>query len=163
MKHLRTLVLAGAAVVALSVPAAASAATGTSDVSGTVGSELSVSAPNAALSSFTPSTDGNGSTLVTVSSTSDEWSLTLHDATELTAGQMDRVNCGTRVPTTGSLAGALGYSASGGSGSLSAAPASIRTGASYETVSVSFTQGIGATEDVVAGDCYEVQATFTAT
>lgn len=164
MKAARLLAASGAAVAALALPGAASAATATSDVTGTVGSEVSVSAPDVTLSSFSPSTDGTGSSVVSVTSTLASWNLTLHDAALTTPGQMDKVDCTTRVLATGSLASALAFSGPAGSGSVSAAAAAVRTGgASSEDVTVSFTQGIGATEDVVVNNCYEMQLTFTAT
>lgn len=160
MKRPRSFVLAGALMVALAAPAAASA--DDSVVSGTVGSELSVSAPDSPLTTFSPATDGTGSTNVTVSSTG-TWSLALSDATVLTPGQMDKVDCVTGVPTTGSLATALAYSAPDGNGSVSAAPAVVETGVSVQDVTVNYTQGIGAAEDLVADDCYRATVTYSAT
>ena len=160
MKHPRTFMLAGVMMVALAAPSVASA--DESVVSGTVGSELSVSAPDSALTAFSPATDGTGSTNITVSSTS-SWSLALSDATVLTPGQMDRVDCETGTPTTGSLATALAYSAPDGSGSVSATPAVVETGVSVQDVTVNYTQGIGATEDLLANDCYRMTVTYSAT
>ena len=152
--------LAGALVVALAAPTAASA--DESVVSGTVGSELSVSAPDSPLTAFSPATDGTGSTNVTVSSTG-AWSLSLSDATVLTPGQMDKVDCATGVPTAGSLATALAYTAPDGSGSISATPAVVETGVSVQDVTVAYTQGVGATEDLVADECYGATVTYSAT
>lgn len=160
MKQPRTFALAGALMFALAAPVAASA--DDSVVSGTVGSELSVSAPDSPLTAFSPATDGTGSTNVTVSSTG-AWSLALSDATVLTPGQMDKVDCATGSPTSGSLATALAYSAPDGSGSISAGSAVVETGVSVQDVAVSYTQAIGATEDLVADDCYRATVTYTAT
>ena len=152
--------LSGLLLVALAAPAVASA--DESVVSGTVGSELSVSAPDSTLTAFSPATDGTGSTNITVSSTG-PWSLALTDATTLTPGQMDEVDCATGVPTSGSLATALAYSAPDGSGSVSATPAVVETGVSVQDVAVNYTQGVDATEDLLADDCYRATVTYSAT
>lgn len=163
MRAVRLLAASGA-VAALALPAAASAATDPSAVTGTVGSELAIAAPDAALSTFSPSADGTGSSMVSVTSTLSSWNLTVSDTSLLTPGQMDKVVCTTGLPLTGSLASPLAFSGPDGSGSVSATAGAVRTaGALSEDVTVGFTQGIGASEGVAAGDCYQMQLTFTAT
>jgi hypothetical protein len=151
------------AALAVALPGSALAATSSNDVAGTVGSELSVSATAPGAMSFSPSTDGLSSSTVTVSSTQSAWTLSISDAGATTPGQLDKVDCTTRVASSGSLASALGWAGPALSGSLSDTAATVKSGASVEDVAVSFTQAIGATEDLVADDCYQLAVTWTVT
>ena len=156
------------AALAVALPGSALAATESDNVTGTVGSELSVSATNPAAMSFSPSTDGSSSSTVSVSSITSSWTLSISDAGATTPGQLDKVDCSTRVAVdpAASLASAFAWSASGPgtSGSLSGSAATVKaSGASVEDVAVSFTQAIGATEDLVADDCYQLAVTWTVT
>jgi hypothetical protein len=154
------------AIAALTLTPNAVAATGTSEVPGVAGSELSVVAATPSAMTFTPSTDGTSSTLVTVTSTQLSWSLTVHDAGATTPGQMDKVDCVTRAPLGGSLSNPLAWSAPGAgtSGALSATPATVMANGSLAgTVAVDLTQGIDATEDIASGTCYGVTLTWTVT
>jgi hypothetical protein len=157
------LLAAGIAALALALPGTALAASDTDTVSGTVGSELSISTSgNVSLSAFSPSTDGAGSSTVSISSTQSSWTLSIKDSGLTTPGQLDKVDCDTREALSGSLASALAWAVpSGNSGSLSGTDATVRTGASVEDVTVNFTQAIGATEDLVQDDCYELAAVWT--
>lgn len=164
MKLMHLALATAAFALASSSPAAG--ATSTSDATGLVGSELSLTVAAPAAMTFTPSADGASSSLVSVTSTQSSWSLTVHDAAATTPGQMDRVNCVTRAPLGGSLDTALAWTAPGAgtSGSLSGTPATVKAnGSLIEAVPVSFTQPVGATEDVATGDCYQVTLTWTVT
>jgi flagellar capping protein FliD len=153
------------AALALVLPGSALAATTDTDtVSGTVGSELSVSTNgDRTLSAFSPSTDGTASSTVSISSTAASWTLSIKDPGATTPGQMDKVDCGdSSVLLGGSLASALAWAVpSGNSGSLSGSNATVRAGASVEDVTVNFTQAIGATEDLTSGDCYALSVLWT--
>ena len=158
--------LSAVAVAVLTFPAAAAAVGSTTDVSGTVGSELSVVATDPLPMTFSPSIDGVAASTVTVTSTQPSWSLTIHDAGATTPGHMDKVNCATRALLTGSLANALAWAAPGPgtSGSLSGSGAAVKSnGSLVDSVVVNFTQGIGAAEDVALGDCYQLTVTWTVT
>lgn len=161
----RRLVLA-LAVLALAQPALGVSATGTTTVSGVVGSELSVSTTAAAAMTLTHATPGSSSTTVTVTSTLPTWALTVSDASATTPGKMDKVDCVTRVLLGGSLTNALAWSApvEGTSGSLSATPATVKSnGALVGSVAVNFTQSLAAGDGAASGSCYELTATWTAT
>jgi hypothetical protein len=165
--RMRTILLVSAiAALSLTLSPSALAAGGTSDATGLVGADLSVAAATPALMTFTPSTPGTSSSVVTVTSTQPSWNLTVHDSGVTTPGQMDRVNCVTRAPLGDSLDNALSWSApaAGTSGSLSGTPATVKAnGSLVASVTVNFTQPIGATEDLTAGDCYGVTLTWTVT
>lgn len=161
MKRLR--IATPVALLALAaLPAVAPAATTTSDVTGVVGTELSLAVSAPALMSFTPSTDGTSSSAVTITSTT-SWTLTIADAGATTPGQMDKVDCVTRTALGGSLANALQWAdaAAGTSGNLSATPATVATGSLVSVRTVGYTQPVGAAESVAAGDCYQLTATYT--
>ena len=158
--------VAAVGIAVLTFPAAAAAVGSTTDVTGVVGSELSVAATDPLPMAFSPSIDGTATSTVTVTSTQPSWSLTIHDAGTTTPGQMDKANCTTRALLTGSLASALAWAAPGPgtSGSLSGTPATVKSnGSLVDSVVVNFTQGIGASEDLAVGDCYQLAVTWTAT
>jgi len=155
-----------AVMLAILVPSSALAASTPTDVTGTVASELAVTATPPAAMTLSHSANGSASSTVTVSSTLTSWNLTVRDAGVLTPGQMDRVDCTTRIPTTGSLANALTSTAPtpGTSGSFSGSAATVRAGGTgVEAIAVNFGQSLGATESVTAGDCYQLTVTWTAT
>lgn len=160
----RRTLIATCALCALALPSAAQGASGTSDVAGTAGAELSLSVATPTAMTFTPSVDGVSSSVVTVTSTQATWAWTIHDAGVTTPGQMDKVNCATRAPLTGSLENPLQWKLSGGSyANLSGTPAAVRTGSLVEANTVEFQQPVGSTEDITAADCYQLTVTHTVT
>ena len=162
----RGFALVTALALAALLPASAAQAASTSQtVSGTIGSELtlSVTTPPADMS-ITHTTPGSTSTVLAVVSTLGSWTLSIQDNGATTPGKLDRVDCITRSPTSGSLANALSWADPGAStsGTLSSSPATVKSGSgliSAETVN--YTQSLGAAESVNAGDCYELSATYT--
>jgi flagellar capping protein FliD len=162
--RLRTLLSMGAITCAL-LPATAIAATSTAPtVSGIIGSELSVavSTPPTPMA-LTHAADGTSAAALSVVSTT-PWTLTIHDASTTTPGQMDKVNCTSHAPLGGSLANAMQWANAldaTKSGALSGTPATVATGNLVGVATVNFSQSLGASEALVAADCYELQATFT--
>jgi hypothetical protein len=153
-------------LVALVVPAAGLSATGTTTVSGVVGSELSVTTTPASAITLTHASAGSTSTTVSVTSTLPAWALTIHDGSALTPGKMDRVDCVTRSLLTGSLTNSLAWSApaEGTSGSLSATPAPVKSnGSLIGSVAVNFSQTLSSSDAAASGSCYELTAVWTAT
>lgn len=154
------------AALALAAPALGVSATGTTTVSGVVGSELSVTSTAASAMTLTHAVTGTSSTTVTVTSTLPAWTLTVSDALATTPGKMDKVNCATRALLGGGLTNALSWSApaEATSGSLSATPATVKSnGSLIGAVAVNFSQGLVAGDTVTSGDCYELTVTWTAT
>ncbi len=153
--------LCAAVLGALALPGAASAAETTSDVSGTIGSELSLSASAPAAMVMTRAAAGTATSELTVSSTQPLWTLSIRDASATTPGHMDRVT-GTGPA---SLANPLQWSLSGSGQyyNLSGTPATVKTGALVETMNLDFRQTLGATEGVAAADTYKLTATYTVT
>lgn len=150
-----------AAVAAMAFPAASMAATtaDTSPVSGTVGSELTLSVTDAAALSpaFTHSGASTSSSAIEVTSTSSTWTLSIKDAAETNAGHLTKDGLGVAA-----LVNALQWNRDAGAfADLSGTDATVKTSASYDTMTVGFSQTLGATEDVVAGDSYSVDATYT--
>jgi hypothetical protein len=156
--------LLASVIAALALTFSPSALAADSIATGIVGSQLSLVVSTPAVMTFTPSTDGVASSLVTVTSTQPSWSLTVHDALATTPGQMDEVNCVTRALAGGSLGTALFWSApaEGTSGSLSSTPATVKAGGAFvDTVTVNFTQAVDPAEDLATGDCYQVTLSWT--
>jgi hypothetical protein len=93
------------------------------------------------------------------------YTMTINDSSSTTPGYMDRVNCVTRALLGGSLGNPLQWSSptTGASGTLSATPQNVVSGASPATVQINFTQTLGATEPVTQGDCYELPVNITVT
>lgn len=147
---------------AMALPGSALAADTTSTVSGAIGSELSLAVATPAVMTITHSTPGTTSSLVTVTSTSLSWTLSIRDASgSATPGHMSRVTGG--GPDT--LENPLEWSLNG-SGTfqgLTASPATVKTGALVGTALVDFRQPLGATEGVNATDTYNLTATYTVT
>ena len=134
-------------------------------VTGTIGSEVTigVTTPPATMT-ITHATPGSTSTVLAITSTLPSWTLTIQDNGATTPGKLDRVNCITRVASGGSLTNALGWAdaSAATSGSLSGSAATVRSaGSLIGTETVSYTQSLGASEAVNAGDCYQLDLTFT--
>jgi hypothetical protein len=153
--------LAGAVAALAALPASAVAADTTSTVSGVVGTELSLSVAAPAAMTFTPSTDGTASSLVSVVSTQPSWTLSIRDAGGTTPGFLDKV-----LPSAGgSLSSPLEWRLSGGStwNALSGTAATVTTGSLVQSQVVEYRQQVDAAEDVAAGDTYSLVATYTVT
>jgi hypothetical protein len=151
----------GAAVAVMAFPAASMAATtsDTSPLTGSVGTELTLSVTDAAALSpaFTHSAASTTSSAVEVTSTSATWTLSIKDAAIANAGHVTKDGLGD-VP----LANALQWNRDGGAfADLSATDATVKTSASSDTMTVGFSQTLGSAEDVVAGDAYSLDATYT--
>ncbi len=153
--------LCAAVLGALALPGAASAAEATSDVTGAIGSELSISVATPAAMVMTRGGAGVTSSLVTVTSTQVSWTLSIRDDSATTPGHMDRLTgtgpASLEKPLQWSLNG------SGQSFDLSATPATVKTGSLVDTALVDFKQELGASEDVKATDTYKLTATYTVT
>ena len=122
-------------------------------------------------------TPGTSTSVITISNVLaiGSWTLSIRDAGATTPGKMDRVNCSTRAPLTGSLANALAWSSSwgaglggsgSGSGTLTGSDQTLASGSTLVltvgTINVAYTQSLGALESVASGDCYQVTVTLTA-
>lgn len=130
--------------------AATSAAT---DTGTTVGSELSVVAPpSTGLSALTHAVAATGSTDVDVTSTASSWTLTATDGAATGKGFL--------TDDTNPLSLPLQVTAEGTTGDLTSTGVSV-AGALNETKTFAFSQALGATEDVVAGDAYHLTVTYT--
>lgn len=159
---MRTFRIAIGAVVALTAFPAASVAATTSDsspVSGTVGTELSLSVTDAAALSpaFTHTGASTTSSAIAVTSTAATWTLSIKDAAAANAGHVTKDGLGVTP-----LDNALQWNRDAGAfADLSGTDATVKTSASSDTMTVGFSQSLGATEDVVAGDNYSLDATYT--
>jgi hypothetical protein len=153
--------LCAAVLGALLLPGSAFALDTTSTVAGAVGSELSLAVATPAAMVLTHSTPGTSSSLVTVTSTSPSWTLSIRDAGATTPGLMDRV-LGTGPS---SLENPLEWklSTSGTYNNLTSSPATVKTGSLVGTAQVDFRQPLNATEAVNATDTYNLTATYTVT
>ncbi|HVE67942.1 MAG TPA: hypothetical protein VNB64_05110 [Solirubrobacteraceae bacterium] len=153
--------LCAAVLGALALPGSALAADTTSDITGSVGSELSLSVAAPAAMTMTHATAGTSSSLVTVTSTSPTWTLSIRDASATTPGQMDRVSgtgpASLSSPLEWKLNGAGSYN------NLTATAATVTTGSLLGTVLMDFRQAVGTTEAVRAADTYSLTATYTVT
>lgn len=138
----------------LAFPATGLAATSAdTDTGTTVGSELSVVAPpSTGLTALTHAAAATGSTDVDVTSTDSSWTLTATDGAS--SGQ------GFLTNGTSPLSLPLQVTAGGTSGDLTSSGVSV-SGALNETKTFAFSQALGATEDVVAGDQYQLTVTYT--
>ena len=148
-----------AAVGMLALPASALAVDTTSQVTGAIGSELSLSVATPAAMTMTHAQAGATSSLVTVTSTELSWTLSIRDASATTPGQMDRLT-GTGPS---SLASPLQWRLSGASSynNLSGTAATVKSGTLIDTALVEFNQPLGASEAVNATDTYGLTATYT--
>lgn len=153
-----------AALAALAVPSSAAAASSssTSDLTGTVISELSLAVGTPGLLNLDHSPSGaTTSSLVTVTSTSPTWTLSVSDADATTPGRMDACG-GTGTPA--SLANALQWAPDGSTfADLTGTPATVGTGSLIDTETVTYKQVLDPGEDVTFGDCYQLTATYTVT
>jgi hypothetical protein len=146
-----------AIVATAALSGTALAASTTSIVTATVGSEVSLAVGTPAVMSLSHSTPATSSSLVTVTSTQPSWTLSIADAnTGANAGHM--LNAVGGAP----LAGALQWSKDGSTFSdLSATPATAKTGSLVDTQTVWFRQALGATEDVTLGDLFQLTVGYT--
>lgn len=164
-------VLAVAATLALlAVPGTALAATESSDsdVTGVVAANLALSVGTPAQMSLTHISNATSTSLVTVTSTSLSWTLSIRDqdaSLSGTPGRMDKVNCVTGALLGGSLESPIEWSGNLGStySNLTGTPATVMTGSLVDAKTVTYRQVLGASEDVAAGECYKLRATFTVT
>jgi hypothetical protein len=150
-----------AALAAMALPAASQAATtgDTSPVSGAVGTELTLSVADAAALSptFTHSGASTTSSAVSVTSTSESWTLSIKDAAETNAGHVTKDGLGVTP-----LENALEWKRDAGSfAALSGTDATVKASSAHDTMTVGFSQSLGATEDVIAGDNYSLDVTYT--
>jgi hypothetical protein len=145
-----------AGILLLAFPAAGLAATtAESDTSATIGSELSVVAPATTnLSTLTHGTAATGSTVVDVTSTTASWSLTATDEASADAGHL--VSGGTTLDEP------LEVTSGATTGDLTGSGVSV-SGALVASKTFNFSQSLGATEGVQAGDSYALTVTYTVT
>jgi len=153
--------LCAAVVGALALPGSALAVDSTSVVSGAVGSELSLAVAAPAVMTMTHSTPGTSSSLVTVTSTSPTWTLSIRDAGATSPGLMDRVSGSGPIALSTPLEWKL--STSGTYNDLTSSAATVKTGSLVGTAQVDFRQPLGASENVNAADVYNLTATYTVT
>jgi hypothetical protein len=169
------LVAALALVLAGLIPASAQAAD--VNVDGLVASGLSLSvATPSALVLFPNQTNTSVANSV-VTSTATSWTLSIKDDTAAgypsghTAGHLAKLSgSGPTCSALSSFAGTLSelnaplaWSATGGnSGNLTGTNQTVKTGSLIQTVPVTYSQAIGATEAVAVNDCYRVVITYTA-
>jgi hypothetical protein len=153
---LLAVLVTGAALLA---PSAASAASSSSVVDATVGSELSLGIAVPAPMILTHSTAGSSSSLVSVVSTQLSWTLSIADSnTGANAGHMIRASDGTPLQNP------LLWSADNTTFSaLSGTPAPVGTGALVGTKMVYFRQPLAPTESVKTGDNYTLTVAYTVT
>jgi hypothetical protein len=145
--------------VALALPGSALAATSTSIVSATVGSELSLAVATPGVMTLTHSTPGSANSLVTVTSTQPSWTLSIADQnTGAGAGHM------LKALTSTPLQNALQWSPDNSTFTgLSGTPATVGTGSMIGTKTVYFNQPLGAAESVAVGDSYLLTVAYTVT
>lgn len=146
---------------ALALPGSALAVDTTSDVTGAVGSELSLAVATPAAMTMTHAASGTTSSLVTVTSTQLSWTLSIRDAGLTTPGYMDRV----AGAGPSSLGNPLQWklTTSGTYNNLSSTAATVTTGSLVGTALVDFRQTLGASEAVQVTDTYSLTATYTVT
>jgi hypothetical protein len=160
----RSLIFGVAVGVALILPTSALAANTTSLVTGTVGTELSISAATPAVMTLTHATAGTTNQVVTVISTQASWTLSIADNnTGTNAGHMLKT-AGTGSATTGSpLNLALGWGTSSGGpfNNLTGSAATVGTGSLVGTKTVYLQQALNELEQVTAGDTYSLTLNYT--
>jgi hypothetical protein len=168
MRALRALLVAGVATLAFPAASlAADPAPSNSTVTGTVGTELSITAPNVDMGTLRHGTN-TASGGVTVTSTSDWW-LTAVDPAATDKGKLVRVGAGLGTPVLGNpIVFTLGPAVSGledpdlaVSGGL-ASPLT-ESGTLSDTVPVAFSQTVGNDEDLKEGEAYQMTVEYTAT
>jgi hypothetical protein len=136
------------------------ATTGTTDAQVAVASELTLVAdPTSTLTPLTHATSATGSTDVKVTSTNAAWALTATDGDATGRGHLTGTGVGTTVGTT--LTNPLGVTVTGGTAeSLELETGVSVAGSLNETKTFTFTQALGAAEQVRAG-AYELTVTYT--
>ncbi len=153
------------AVAALALPAGAQAADSTSVVTGTVATELSLGVTTPAALAFSHAAPATASSVATVTSTQTLWTLSISDAAGTGGANPGKMlkTAGAGPATVGTpLANALQWSPQGGTlAALSGTPATVGTGTLVGTKTVTFSQALGATENVTAGDAYALTAKYT--
>lgn len=174
MRKSRHLVLLALVAGALA-PAGAQAADVNVNALVADGLTLSVNTPSA-LALYPGQTNTSVANAI-VTSTAVSWTLSIKDNTGAaypaghTAGHMDKLSgTGPTCSAVGSFAGtlseldsALSWSATGGnSGTLTGSNQTVKTGSLIQTVPITYSQPIGASEAVAANDCYRVVITYTA-
>lgn len=152
-----------AAVLALAVaaftPAAAQAATDDAVVAASVGSELTMSAANPAGMTLTHATPGTTSGAVTVTSTASSWSLSIRD--NAATGAVGNMRLTTDANQA--LENALEFRLAGGGAysALTGTNQAVTSGALNDSKTIEFRQSLGATEDVIAGNNYDLTVLYT--
>jgi hypothetical protein len=161
MRALRALLVAGAATLAF--PAASLADAGT--VTGTVGTELSISAPNVTIPALKHGANSTAGA-VTVTSTNDWW-LTAVDASATgSKGHLVRSAAGVGTDVLSNpLAITLGAAPSGDASAINGdlSVAVTESGTMSDTVPVLFSQAVGNAEDIKEGEQYQMSIEYTAT
>jgi hypothetical protein len=155
--------LIGAVVLAAAVfPVSAGA--DTQPVSGTTTSALGMTVSGAvALTNFSPGQSATGNGIVTITSTG-PWVLRIQDASATNPGHMLRT-----TGSTGATALAQGLQwlaaatqgGTGASGTLSGTAAVAASGTLSDVVNVTYSQPIGAAEQVALGSVYSLTVTWT--
>lgn len=157
MRKTRLALLPALALAALVVPAAANAASTTSQVSGLVGTELSVAAATPAQMSLSHAAAATTSSVVSVTSTNASWTLSIKDAgTDATLGRMDKCNLlGVLDNPLVSLTNPLQWAPDGTTfANLTGSGATVGSGSLVGTKTVTFRQALAGTDAVAAGDLY---------
>jgi hypothetical protein len=153
----RTLLAALTTAVALAIPGSATAATTTSVVGATVGSEVSLAVGLPAAMVLTHSAPGTTNTAVVVTSTAPSWTLSIAD-NNTGAGAGHLLKAIALTP----LQSALQWSPDGTTfQDLSGTPATVGTGSLVQTKNVYFRQALGATEAAAVGDSYSLTVAYT--
>ena len=165
---------AGAAALAACLalaPAASAQTTGDQVVAGTtVGTlALGIAAPTAAVAPLQPGTTATGTGVIVVTSTA-PWTLSVQDNVATNPGHLLR---GPLAPCSVAgdsfLASPLGLSASGlgagtvsgGATNLSGAPQALASGTLSDTITINYSQPVGAAERLQTGCIYSATATYT--
>jgi hypothetical protein len=152
-----SLIAAATMAAALAAPGSALAVGGTSPVSATVGTELSLAAATPSLMTMTHATPGTSSSVVTVTSTQASWTLSIADNNTGT-------NAGKMLKSVGStpLTNALQWSPDNSTfNNLTASAVSVGSGALVGTKTVYFKQSLAAADATAAADNYALTVAYT--
>jgi hypothetical protein len=171
MRSLRPLACAAALVACLALAPAASAQTGDQIVTGTtVGTlALGIAAPTAVVAPLQPGTTATGTGVLVVTSTA-PWTLSVQDNVVTNPGHLLRAAlapCSAAGDAflgspLGLTAGGLGAgTVSAGAVNLSGAPQSLANGTLSDTITVNYSQPVGAAERLETGCIYSATATYT--
>jgi hypothetical protein len=151
----RSLIFAGAAAAALAAPSGALAIDTNSTVSGTAGTELSLAVATPSAMTFTPSTDGTTSSLVTVTSTAPTWTLSILESGTGADGKMaTAAGVALNNALEWKLSSADSYTA------LTGTAATVDTGVLVDTRTIAYKQQIDASEDITSGVAYSAVVTL---